>query len=362
MKFNLNNQDKNQLEKLIKTKYLNLQISEDISYFISNHLYERNQVESLHHMQLNQLENQLKDDFFEFIDVNKTDLGYKDIEFKLLKPFPFLANPYYKTIQLDNIDSFNFKFFVDYYRPYELFIYKDTTSSNKKYYLEENHLGFFVKNFKFLELQQNSIPWMSLTPNEIITMEDSLNKVEGNVMTFGLGLGYFTFMALLNNKVKKVYVVEKDKKLIDLFNRHLFNQFINTDKLKIINADANEVITNPKYNLKNIDYLFIDTYHNANDGLEMYVNCLNKSKLYSNTKFIFWIENSLLCLFRRLIITLMEEEYYKYDVNYLTGISYIDLLSNKLHNYLLDKQFNSYREIDEFISNSSLINLIKTFE
>ena len=44
---------------------------------------------------------------------------------------------------------------------------------------------------------------MSLKPNEIETMEQPIENANGNILVYGLGLGYFAFMASQKNSVKK---------------------------------------------------------------------------------------------------------------------------------------------------------------
>ncbi len=359
MKFNLNKNEQLKLENLFEVNEINMMSADFYSSFIENQNLELKIDED------QPLEEQISTSFLNFLDLDLNDkkivklinrLKLKDIT--LLNPANFINNPYYKNVKTNNVKDFNFNLGYDSYYPYECFIYKDTTSISSDYFLEINHLGFFSKKFPFLVLKQNNIPWMSLTPNEIITMDKPIQDSKGNIVTFGLGLGYFTYMCLLKENVNKVIVVEKNPKIIKLFKDNLLNQFPNKDKLEIINQDAFDFI-NKKDNLNNIDYLFLDTYHTGEDGLYMYLKFKSKEDLYPNTKFTYWIENSLRCYFRRIIITYIKERYYNVDVNYNNPASDIDYVFKRLNDILKDEVIDSYSKINDFLENSNLDKLAK---
>ena len=60
---------------------------------------------------------------------------------------------------------------------------------------------------------------MLITPNEIETMKKSISEATGNVLTYGLGLGYYAYMVSMKENVESVTIVEKDKEIIDLFKK-----------------------------------------------------------------------------------------------------------------------------------------------
>lgn len=66
---------------------------------------------------------------------------------------------------------------------------------------------------------------MSVTPNEIETMRAPIARAHGRVLTFGLGIGYFAFMAASKADVESVTVVEREAAVIRLFTRLLLPQF-----------------------------------------------------------------------------------------------------------------------------------------
>ena len=125
---------------------------------------------------------------------------------------------------------------------------------------------------------------MLITPNEIETMERVINDSKGRVLTYGLGLGYYAYMVSLKEEVEKVTIVEKDNKVIELFNKYILPKFKNKDKITIINADALVHIKNDK---EDYDIVFIDIWHDVSDGLPLYLEFKKYEK--KNTKYYYWI-------------------------------------------------------------------------
>ena len=96
-----------------------------------------------------------------------------------------------------------------------------------------------------------------------------IDRAFGNVLTYGLGLGYFQYMVSNKENVSKVTIIEKNKDIIKLFVEYILPQFPNKDKIKIICMDAFEYATN---NVKDIfyDFIYADLWHDVSDGIEMY--------------------------------------------------------------------------------------------
>ncbi len=359
VKFNFNKQDISKLETLFETNEINMMVSDFYSSFIENQNLD------IKIDQTKSKQDQIISSFIDFLDLDLNDKKISKLinrtklnKITLLNPNDFKSNHYYKNVKPDLFKDFNFCLTNDFYYPYECFIYKDTSTYENDYFIEINHFAFFDTKFPYLVLKQNNIPWMSLTPNEILTMEKPINNAYGNVVTFGLGLGYFTYMCLLKEDVKKVIVVEKNPSIIKLFKSNLLSQFPNQDKLEIINQDAFDFLNN-KNNFNDIDYLFLDTYHTANDGISMYLKFKSKQDKYLNTTFTYWIENSLKCFFRRIVITYIKERYYNFDVNYDNTDDEIDYIFYRLNIILKDIKFNCYNDVYQLLIDENLDKLAK---
>ena len=88
-----------------------------------------------------------------------------------------------------------------------------------------------------LDWDENLSPWMSLTPNEIITLRPQLKRAHGHVGIAGLGMGWLVRRALERKPVKTVTVVDSNQAVLDYFGTPLQNQY-GADRLKLVCADA----------------------------------------------------------------------------------------------------------------------------
>ena len=123
--------------------------------------------------------------------------------------------------------------------------------SNKDY-IEINSLGYFKEKFPFLSLNYQGVTWMNITPNEIETMEKSIEEIKGDVIVFGLGLGYLPFMVINKEEVSHVKIIENDPNIIKIFKDNLLDYFPNKEKLEIVQDDATKYL---KTDLKS-DYAY----------------------------------------------------------------------------------------------------------
>jgi hypothetical protein len=153
-------------------------------------------------------------------------------------------------------------------------------------------LGFFPDGFRFPAILENGNEWMTLTPVDLDTCEEAIAAAHGKVVTFGLGLGYYAYMAAQKNEVDSVTVVELSNDVIKLFQTHILPQIPNRHKIKIVNSDAFEYAEKVMPN-ENFDLAFVDTWRDAGDGAPMYKKMKALEKHSPNTKFLYWVEGFL---------------------------------------------------------------------
>lgn len=210
----------------------------------------------------------------------------------------FANDLYYTNIKLPNIAIDNWQFTEEYYAPYEAFICGDLFLTSK---LEEiPHIKFFSSAFGFPVLKQDGREWMAIKPNEIETMRLPLQQISGNVLTLGLGLGYFTYMASEKQNIESVTVVEKDHALISFFRNYILPQFSHKEKVTIIESDAFAFLSDHLKN-EHYDFLFADIWHDALDGLDYYLQLKRLEPSAPNTKFLYWVEETLLSRLRWIL-------------------------------------------------------------
>ena len=160
-------------------------------------------------------------------------------------------------------------------------------------------LGFFKEEFDFPAVLEDGNEWMTLTPVDLDTSDDAIERAHGKVVTFGLGLGYYTYMVSEKDNVDSITIVEKSKDVIALFEEYILPQFSHPEKVRIVNADAFLYAENEMPNEK-FDVAFVDTWRDASDGAPMYVKMKRLEHLSPDTEFIYWIENFLISRLRAM--------------------------------------------------------------
>ncbi len=368
MKITLTKNDLSKVEKLIDTKYLNIEADEFFSdYLLNDYLsVTRKDVEDLVKTQ-----SMTKREAFITSILLAKDISPEDEEFLRMKkegmldkvnsqnPMKYKKNPFGLLMKVDERNEGNWHLAYNYYEPFEGFLYDDVYAVDDNYFTEINSIGYFEEKVPYLTLIQNDEIWMSITPFEINTMQKAIDDATGNVITYGLGLGYYAFMALNNPNVEHVTVIEKDPKAIKLFNEEILPKIRLKDKLTIIKADA-FIYTKNKFKDEKYDYVFFDIYHSAADGLSSYLKMKKFEDENENTRFVYWIENSMLSLLRRYVITIIEENLQGFTSDdYKVSTNDEEKLINSIYEEMKDMCFESYEEIHSFLRDDNLKEFAK---
>ncbi len=204
----------------------------------------------------------------------------------------YTENAYYKNIApRESIKDGDWEFKWEYYPPYRVAISDDMILNDN--YSEIPPIGFFEEGFSFPAVLEGGNEWMTLTPVDVDTCENEIKKARGRVVTFGLGLGYFTYMVSEKDNVESITVVEKSENVIRLFEKHILPRFAHREKVIIVKADAFEYAENIMPT-ENFDYAFVDTWRDASDGLPMYEKMKELEELSPRTEFDYWIENFII--------------------------------------------------------------------
>ena len=261
----------------------------------------------------------------------------------------FKNNPYYKNIKLDKIVSDNFSYEKTLIEKNYLFNYESIIDDEEKELKDYLKLRALDEDLEMIYLYEDNDSWMMCSPSEASTNDPYALKASGKVLTFGLGIGYFVYMTLLNKDVKEITVIEKSKAVIDLFSS-IYKQFPQDKKVTIINGDAFDYF-NEEF-LNNFDYIYVDIYKSADDGRYL-INKLLEQYHPQDDKLDFWIENSCLNPIRTLILMHYDElvNHVKKEVSedyqelmdkvryYFSGInikiSDVNTLKNMMYDYKL---------------------------
>lgn len=134
----------------------------------------------------------------------------------------YYNNLYYMKIKIPTIKFGNSELKYETYKPFEGFVCNDIILTNEGRQIPQ--IGFFEEEFKFPTVSENNRIWMTITPNEIETMKEAVDKAFGSILTFGLGLDYYAYMVSEKDNVESVTVVETNDDVIHLFKEHILPQ------------------------------------------------------------------------------------------------------------------------------------------
>jgi len=202
----------------------------------------------------------------------------------------FINDPYYAAlgeIKTEKLNDWELKRFS--IAPYTTFVCGDPLVFPDRRIIPQ--IGFFDCEYSYAGVTQCGREWMTLLPNEIITQRVPIKKARGKVLTYGLGLGYFTFMAARKSEVASITVVERDENVIKLFENVIAPKLGPMEKIRIVCTDAFDYAENtaPKIGF---DYIFADIWHDPTDGVELYKR-FKSLEFDKRAEYDYWIEETL---------------------------------------------------------------------
>ena len=207
----------------------------------------------------------------------------------------YRKDPYYRNIRFDNVCDGNWELRTDRLKPFQPFIWGDVHPDRELKELPP--LGYFKEEFPYPVVLEDGREWMLVTSNEVETIRPAIAAAHGDVVTFGLGLGYFPYMASEKTDVNRVVIVERDPKVIELFEKYILPQFGRREKIRLVCMDAFDYL-DTVMPLEHFDYLYADIWHDAGDGVPLYLRFNKYEDRFSETKFDYWIEETMLSYLR----------------------------------------------------------------
>ena len=225
---------------------------------------------------------------------------------KVFREGAFDNNPYLRDVSFEKQELGRFRLTHSDYKKYELTMYDTVAVTDMG--IEIPRIALFDYRFIFPSIMENDETWMSITPNEIYTMQRHIDDAEGNVLTLGCGMGYFAYMAALKGAVSKVTIVEKSPEVIELFKTYILPQFRVKDKIEIVQADAFDYMAKLEDGL--FDYCFADIWIGNNDTIP-YLKLKKLCKRFKKMKMAYWIEDALIETIIGYVFMIILEEFYK---------------------------------------------------
>lgn len=269
-------------------------------------------------------------------------------------------NPYYEQIHISPDKENCIALATADYLPYEFFqTFPRYKKENPFLYGEA---GFFKERISFPVILENNRVWMSVVPSEIRSMEKDIEAAKGKVITYGLGLGYYAFMASEKEEVESVTVVEMSRDVISLFKRNILPQFPNKEKIRIIEADAFAFIEKQEDGI--YDTAFSDFWSGVDDGLDLYLRFMAKTARFAKTKHSYWIETCFMeYFFRPVLIRVLMEQITGKKIIMPEVSGRIRKVQNRFETYLKTKndRITSPEELTLLFTNESMISLMRDF-
>ena len=214
------------------------------------------------------------------------------------------ADPYYASVRLPQARQGEWTLGYKRIEAYEAFVSADMLLLPDG--REVPQAGYFNEPFETPVVTQNGREWMTVTPSELSTMTADIQAVSGKVAVFGLGLGYYAFMAARKPEVIRVTVIERDPAVIALFREYILPAFENAEKVSVVQEDAYEYAAHMSG--EGYDYAYVDIWHDVLDGVEMYLKMKRLENLSPGTRFLYWIETSMLCWLRGMALMEIAEK------------------------------------------------------
>lgn len=267
------------------------------------------------------------------------------------------SNPYFANIHFENQKQGRFELGTASLKKYELFMYNVPVNRFQGVMIPS--IGACDHRFRFPYMKEGHKAWMSITPNEIFTMENSIKEAFGNVLTLGCGMGYFAYMVSEKDDVSHVTIVEKEQDVIDLFTNFILPQFAHKDKITIIKADAfdyMEQLKDGKY-----DFCFADIWTGNNDTVP-YLKLKKLCKRFQQMKLSYWIEDALIATIIGFVYMIILEEFYK---NQNMDVPQVPELPDEerykldfLKELLKDAEISRAEHVDYYLDYKNIINLM----
>ncbi len=223
---------------------------------------------------------------------NRADRSYLQklfSESRKLSPLSFSSNPYYAAITIPTKELDNISLRTVSYEKGEFFQYDMPTLTDE---IVVPKIGFFPSKVSFPAIYEGDIPWVSVCPSEIHSMAPDIPRARGNVLVLGLGLGYYPFMISSNPQVESITVVEKNPTILRLFRDILLPQFPHGNKIRLVEADAFDFLS--QCTPGTYDFCYADIWEGWDDGAKAYEMILPHEKRLAGCEFRYWIHKEIL--------------------------------------------------------------------
>lgn len=268
-------------------------------------------------------------------------------------------NPYYQAVHPRVSRSGTLQLAMRDTLPYEC-IQSYHKSHDRKNPFFMSDIGFFQEKVTFPALLEKDRVWMSIVMSEIESMQPDIDAVHGNVVTYGLGLGYYAFMAARKPEVRKVTAVELSPDVIYLFKKNILPQFPHPEKIEIVEGDAYEFLRCQKDGA--YDFGYADFWAGILDGPELYLRFLPLTRRFRQTKFSYWIESCFIdSYFRPAAMAMLMERELGRKVSMLEEKKSLRRLQQEFKRFLekADVSLETPEDVDDLLTPGRMTELVR---
>lgn len=285
-------------------------------------------------------------------------------ESKVFDVKEFNENPYIKNIKFSKQSKGDFILRYEKQMPYELSMY-NIPKRIDQLHIDIPRVACFTEEFEYPVIFQKSIKsvWMSVSPNEVCTMEQPINNAYGKVLTLGCGMGYFAYMASLKENVKSITIIEHEQSVIDLFETFIFPQIEFKEKINIIKADAIDFLANLQDG--EYDYCFADIWIGIED-IEPYFQIKQIGRNFKKTEIEYWIEESFAIMLSEYIPLEIMKAFYisrgipiPVDDGFALNEQQIRI-QKYIKKLLADVDITTPKQIDNILNPKTVLEMINT--
>jgi hypothetical protein len=283
-------------------------------------------------------------------------------ESKVFDVKEFNENPYIKNIKFSKQSKGDFILRYEKQMPYELSMY-NIPKRIDQLHIDIPRVACFTEEFKYPAILQKSIKstWMSVSPNEVCTMEEPINNAHGKVLTLGCGMGYFAYMASLKENVESITIIECEQSVIDLFETFILPQFKFKEKINIIKADAIDYLASVQDG--EYDYCFADIWIGIED-IEPYFQIKQIGRKFKKTEIDYWIEYAFVIVLSEYIPMEIMEAFgvasgIQIPVDDESALNEQQIRIRKyIKNLLADVEITTPKKIDDILNPKTVLKMI----
>ncbi|MGN0485083.1 MAG: hypothetical protein ACI4HI_16180 [Lachnospiraceae bacterium] len=277
---------------------------------------------------------------------------------KEIQENPFIRDIHLEFLKEKPIKIGEFEFTTERIRKYGLFLMDEPEEAEKLYYIPK--LGMCDFLYRYPSIRCENKRWDAVDARTIQTESETIDRAHGNVLVFGLGLGYFPYMAARKSEVEHVTVVEKTPEIVEFFEEYVLPQFgAAKEKITIVQEEDNAYIDEMTDGA--FDFCMVDNYRDRS-VVYTYIKMQSKLSKFQNMETFYREEESILGQIKMNVVELMNLALKNYEflgdnIPYRSGFrgEKYRLLSEEI---LKDVKIESVKDVDEILEDETLEALI----